>query len=133
MSDFATSTFERIQDRVTAMEDFGPAPLYAAIGMLIQSGNPDMANAALVEAASIHGAEDFIVEGRTTNNEVLLEVFRRLAFRPLSETSHMDVDTRRKVVSFVGTFLTQFLDALEYNNGKILFVAEDEAANDGQA
>ncbi len=126
---FASQTFERIKNIYDGMEEFGPAPLYAAISFLIEDGNLRLAHACLTEAAAIHGHETFIVEGETRNNDVFIEVFRRTAFSEPGPGE--DPETMRATVSYVGHFLHQFAINLEANNGKL--VLQQEAANDGDS
>jgi hypothetical protein len=135
MSDFATQTFERLARMANDMGEFGPAPLYAAIGHLLEDDQPDLAYACLAEAASIHGDEEFIVEGVTTNNEVFMEIFRRVSFTPPTPAEFQADNGAlyRKLVIYMANFLTGFLTTLAHNNGKLMIVVDDGAANDGNS
>lgn len=120
---FASQTFERIKKMYDDMDEFGPAPLYAVISFLLEAGQTDIAHACLTEAASIHGMEDFIVEGTTRNNDVFLEVFRRVSFAELAPGE--DAAQYREIIRFMGEFLTQFAVTLEMNNGKLVLEEVD--------
>lgn len=130
MSNFATEAFARLQKQYNAMDDFGPGPLFAVIQELIADGNQGPAMAVAGMSALINmNSDPFIVEGETSNNEVFIEVMRRVFF-------HEDVDSLtpeyrdsyRRSIMQMSVFLSDFGHRVN-----VMMLPAKGAANDERA
>lgn len=104
-------TFQRLSALYDTIEDFGPGVLHFITYELLCQDKADLATAVAITAANIYAPDDtFIVEGETTNNQVFVEVFRRIV-----QTSFKDHEDdpeamlqKRQMVLWVANYLTQY-------------------------
>lgn len=123
MTDFITQAFDRVRAQYEHI-DVGAGAIFDLIAHQIYNGGTSAAMRIAQEAAMLYASDDhFIVEGETTNNDVLFEVFRRACYVPGEDADSLTF--RQRVIETSG-YLSHYALHLRHRAASVAAKATEE-------